>query len=105
MEALRINLDGSTTPPMLKIEGEIDLATTDELAVTLERALADVPNLMVDLEGVTFLGASGVRVFLSAASALNGSGPLRFVHARRLAWLLDVAGLQPIDTIEICDAG
>ena len=105
MEALRIHLDGSTTPPLLKIDGEIDLATTDELGATLEHALADAPNLMVDLEGVTFLGADGVRVFLGAASTLNGSGPLRFVNARRLAWLLDVIGLKAIDTIEICDAG
>jgi anti-anti-sigma factor len=104
MEALRIQLDGSTTPPMLKIDGEIDLATTDELGAALDRALATAPDVVVDLEGVTFIGAAGVRVFITAAAALNGSGPLRFVNARRLAWLLDVTGLAKVDTIEFCDA-
>jgi hypothetical protein len=44
-------------------------------------------------------------VILAAASTLNGSGPLRFVRAQRLAWLLDVVGLGTLRTIEICDAG
>ena len=92
MENLRVRLDDSTTPPVLKIEGEIDLATTDDLGATLDRVLTDTPDVMVDLEGVTFLGVAGVRVFLGAAATLNGAGPLRFVNAQRLAWLLDEIG-------------
>ena len=105
MKALRIRLDDSITPPVLQIEGEIDLATTDELRAELERALEDAPTLVVDLEGVSFLGVAGVRVFLGAAAALDGAGPLRFVNAQRLAWLLDVIGLHAVDTIEIREAG
>ena len=105
MENLTVRLDDSTTPPVLKIEGEIDLATTDDLGAALERVLTDTPDVVVDLEGVTFIGVAGVRVCLGAAAALNGAGPLRFVNAPRLAWLLDVIGLQAVDTIEIREAG
>jgi anti-anti-sigma factor len=105
MEALRIRLDDSASPSVLIIEGEIDLATVDHLRAGLERALTQHTDLVVDLGGVTFLGAAGLRVFLRAASALNGSGPLRFVHAARLAWLLDTVGVNTAEIIDICDAG
>ena len=104
MEALTIVVDDTVSPRVLRIDGEIDMATVDQLRAALGRALADDPTTVVDLGGVTFLGAEGMRVFLGAASELNGSGPLRFVHAQRLAWLLDLVGLNTVTTVEICDA-
>jgi anti-anti-sigma factor len=104
MELLTIRLDDTQTPPRLEIDGEIDLATVDTLRTELARVLADVPTVVVDLDGVTFMGAAAVRVFLGAATALNGSGPLRFVNAERLAWLLDLVGLKTVESIVICDA-
>jgi anti-anti-sigma factor len=105
MQAFAIHLDDATSPSVLTIEGDIDMATVDELREELDRALAHDADVVVDLERVTFLGVAGVRVFLRAAAALNGGGPLRFVHAERLVWLLDVIGLNDVDTIAICDAG
>jgi anti-anti-sigma factor len=105
MEAIMIRLDDSSSPAVLTVEGEIDMATVEVLRAELDRVLADDTDVVVDLGGVSFLGAAGMRVFLGAASTLNGSGPLRFVHAERLEWLLDVVGLGTVDGIEICDAG
>ena len=104
MDALTTSLDREASPPVLSIEGDIDIATEDSLRDALESALAEHPNLVVDMRDVTFIDAAGIRVVLRAAAQLNGSGPLRVVNARRLAWLLDVVGLQSIETIEICDA-
>src|SRR5215218_8550850 len=87
MDALSFSLVREVSPPVLSIEGEIDMATADALRAALEDALAENPDLVVDLQGVTFLDASGIRVFLGAAAGRNGTGPLRFVHARRLQWL------------------
>jgi anti-anti-sigma regulatory factor len=80
------------------------MATVDELRTSLDAVLSDHSDVVVDLGGVTFLGVAGVRVFLRAAAALNGSGPLRFVHAERLVWLLDLIGLDDVTSIEIYDA-
>jgi anti-anti-sigma factor len=88
----------------LRIEGEIDIATAEELRDVLARVLGDTPTTVVDLAGVSFLGVAGVRVLLGAAKAVNGSGPLRFVNAQRLAWLLDLVGPKTVESIEICDA-
>jgi len=101
MDALRIELDEATTPRVLMVKGEIDLGTADELRAALDRALADDPKLVVDLRGVTFIDAAGVRAFLGAAALLNGSGPLRVVNAQRLAWVLGLVGLTDIASIEL----
>jgi anti-anti-sigma factor len=103
MDALSARLDDATAPPVLVVEGEIDLANADELRALLDRTLRDVPELTVDLGGVRFLGAAGVRVFLGAAARLNGTGPLRIVNGGRLAWVLALVGLDGLDTIEILD--
>jgi anti-anti-sigma factor len=105
MQAFAIHLDDATSPPVLTIEGDIDLATVDQLHEELDRVLAADTDVVVDLERVTFLGVAGVRVFLRAGAARNGGGPLRFAHAERLVWLLDLIGLNDVDTIAICDAG
>ena len=105
MDALRIHLDAATTPRVLALAGEIDLATADELRTVLDRTFADDPDVVVDLGGVTFIDAAGIRAFLGAAAVLNGSGPLRVVNARRLAWMLDLVGLAELETIVIDDGG
>ena len=61
MHTFRVRLDDTTDPPVLHIQGEIDLATTDELRAELDRALEDAPTLVVDLEGVTRLPSSASR--------------------------------------------
>jgi anti-anti-sigma factor len=103
MDALTIDLDDASNPRVLTLGGEIDLATADELRAVLDRALADDPDVVVDLRAVTFIDAAGIRAFLGAASVLNGSGPLRIVNAPRLAWMFELVGLGDLDTIEIDD--
>ena len=103
MELLEIELfDGA--PPRLRVEGEIDLATADQLEGALTKTLSEHPDVVVDLAGVSFLGADGIRVLLGAARSLNGSGPLKLVHAERVAWLLRIVGLDEVPAIEFAEA-
>ena len=104
MDALTTRLDLEATPPVLSVEGDIDIATEQMLRRALDAALTEHPHLVVDMRDVAFIDAAGIRVVLGAAAKLNGSGPLRVVNAPRLAWLLDVVGLKTSDAIEICDA-
>jgi anti-anti-sigma factor len=103
MDALTFRLDHEATPPVLSIDGDVDIATADLLRDELASALEAEPRLVVDMDGVQFIDAAGIRAVLGVAATLNGAGPLRFVHAQRLAWLLDVAGLHDLRTIQICD--
>jgi anti-anti-sigma factor len=93
MNGLSIDL-AEGTPPVLCVRGELDLATADEFRSALERAVSADPAVVVDMKDVTFIDLCGLRVILEAAESRNGRGPLRLVNAGRVAWLLDLAGLD-----------
>lgn len=88
-------------PPVLQVDGEIDLSTADHLQAALEEALSTDPHVVVDMAGVTFLDAAGLRVILQAATSLNGAGPLALRNARRAAWVLELVGLPDLPSITI----
>ena len=82
------------SPPVLHVRGELDMATADALRFALKRALTDDPAVLIDMSDVTFVDVAGVRVILEAAARRNGDGPLRLIHAERVAWLLELIGLD-----------
>ena len=103
MEALVVEpTDGS--PPILRLSGELDLATADELRVSLDNALSSGSPLVVDMAGVVFIDASGLRPILQAAASMNGSGPLTLVNAPLASRLLRLTDLTDIPTIVIRDS-
>ena len=103
MDALMIDIVKGS-PPVLHVRGELDMATAEELRVALDRALSDDPTVVVDLGDVPFIDLSGVRVILQTAEARNGHGPLQLVNAPRVAWLLELVGLDEEQaSLHICD--
>ena len=92
-------------PPVLQIAGEIDLATAEALQTALEEAVSIDPRVVVDMAGVTFFDATGLRVVLQAAASRNGAGPLTLLNAPHVAWLLELVGLSELSSIVICEAG
>ena len=103
MDNLRIELERGH-PPILRVSGEIDLATADQFGAALEEAVAVEPDVVVDMGDVTFIDASGLRVILRAAESLNGSGPLVLVNAPRVAQLFEVVGLAETAPIDFREA-
>ncbi len=100
MELLKTRLiDGD--PLVLEVEGEMDVSTADELRAAMETALSKSPNVVVDMAGVTFCDAGGLRAVLEVAAKLNGSGPLTLLNASRVKWLLDLVGMNASPTIVI----
>ena len=62
--------------------GEVDLATGLRLADALREAQANARDVVLDLEGTTFMDMSGVRILLAAAEhARTAAGTLEIVHA------------------------
>jgi anti-sigma B factor antagonist len=92
-------------PPVLQVDGEIDLSTADQLRTALEKTLTTHPNAVVDMAGVTFFDASGLRVILQVAASRNGAGPLPLLNARRVARVLELVGLSDLTSIVIRDPG
>jgi anti-sigma B factor antagonist len=88
-------------PPVLRLEGEIDISTADQLRSALKAALSADANVVVDMAGVTFFDASGIRVVLEMAESRDGLGPLTLLNAGRVAWVLDLVGLNELPSIEV----
>jgi anti-sigma B factor antagonist len=66
-------LDDSVS--LARVQGEIDMATTPDLAEPLLRlAESGKRGLIVDLSDVTFMGASGLHVLEEVQSRLRRSG-------------------------------
>jgi anti-sigma B factor antagonist len=102
MDALLTQLEEGP-PPVLRVAGELDMATADGLRGALEEAVAADPSVVVDLAGVTFVDVMGLRAILEVADSLNGRGPLALVNAPQVARLLRWVGLDGITSIALHD--
>ncbi|MGM1062688.1 STAS domain-containing protein [Saccharothrix sp. Mg75] len=91
---VRCSSDGDET--LVELSGEIDMACDDQFTLAL-RALADRPpaDVVVDLGGVTFFGAAGLRFVAEVRQVLARTGrDLRIANPSRAATkLLDITGL------------
>ncbi|HEY3833308.1 MAG TPA: STAS domain-containing protein [Acidimicrobiia bacterium] len=105
MQLLEIELTRRSSAPVLQVKGEIDIATADQLRDALLEVLSAEPTVAVDMSGVVFIDASGLRVLLEAAASLNGSGPLTLIDAPLVARLLTLIGLEGTPSIELRDGG
>jgi anti-sigma B factor antagonist len=83
--------------------GEIDMSTAPQLRAVLVDRIAAVgaTAVLLDMEGVTFVGSAGVEVLITAAdhSTVNG---VRFgvvaADDHRVARLLQIAGIDHLRT-------
>jgi anti-sigma B factor antagonist len=86
----------------VRLRGELDLATADLAADHLNRLRARHATVVLDLDELSFIDASGLRVILTAAqdarndgwgfTVTRGSAPVR-----RLIELLDLDAHLPLD--------
>jgi anti-anti-sigma factor len=90
---LRVEPCGAFT--VVRVRGEIDLATRDQLRACLATLHGDV---VVDLSAVTFLDSSGMATLLAQATRLDGeSATLRLRRpAGLVARVLHISGLDDL---------
>jgi anti-sigma B factor antagonist len=96
----------STTRPaagqvVIEVNGEVDMLTSPQLrSAVLDQFEPDagVELVVLDLDGVTFLGTSGLAVLIEVREAAHTAGvELRLAcTARRVLRPLTIAGLIPL---------
>jgi anti-sigma B factor antagonist len=90
----RVERTGDRT---LRLIGELDLSSFEIAMAELEPLLAEGGNLELDLEDLTFLDSSGIRVLIKCRTGLEGRGRLRLRGANpHVAKILEIAGLQDL---------
>ncbi|MGH3786750.1 MAG: STAS domain-containing protein [Pseudonocardiaceae bacterium] len=84
---------------VVRVSGELDLLTTPLLEIRLQQCIEKrVGHLVVDLGGVTFLGAAGLTSLVAARKAATGLGVqlhLSGTDHRAVARPLDITMLRP----------
>ena len=84
----------------LYVDGEIEMSNLDVFATAL-RALTDTPSptVRIDLEGVTFLAAAGVRTLIRDTAPYRDRGAVEIhatPHITRILQLLDIHRLPQL---------
>lgn len=68
---------------MLRLSGELDLATVDKLRDAVKDSLSGSRHLVLDLSGLAFIDSSGLRELYRATTASGRDG-----------WRLELVGAQ-----------
>jgi anti-sigma B factor antagonist len=102
-DLVQVAVHGDASGVLITVAGELDLASTPELAAALHDAVMQgVPIVGLDLRAVTFFGSDAVRAVLGAnADARRRGVPLVVHHPSRIVRkVLELCGALDVLTIE-----
>jgi anti-anti-sigma factor len=100
---LSVTVSHEAAAILLVVRGELDLASAPVLAVALDDVATGAPEVVLDLDGLTFFGSTGVNVLVDACRRLADTGTQLRVRVDRpltrrvieLCGLADVLALSP----------
>ncbi|KZB79231.1 SpoIIE family protein phosphatase [Amycolatopsis regifaucium] len=93
--AMDVPVDDTPGEPVLRLTGDLDLATTADARQALLHRIetADAPELTIDLTGVRYLSSCGIALLLDAAGLASGLDTTLTV--------LTTAGSMPLRILEL----
>ena len=104
-DELHIVLDRDGPDAVVRLVGEVDMANAPELEATLLTAVADdARRLVVDVDGLSFIDSSGLRVLAITARTLAGADAPRPMVVRGahgpVRRILEITGLDAVLGVE-----
>ena len=75
-----MKLEITPTDVGYRLEGELDMATADDLGELLKETERHGDPVVLDFEGISFMDSSGLRVLLEAASSEDVGTSVVIVH-------------------------
>ena len=84
---------------VIELTGELDMASAPRLVALLDRMLVIPEQIVVDVEGLTFIDSSGLGLLLRASQLVEGRIRLRGC-SQQMARVLDISGLSSAFTLE-----
>ncbi|MCR5061435.1 MAG: STAS domain-containing protein [Saccharofermentans sp.] len=98
---LNISKNLSDTKLSVALEGRLDTTTAPEFEDALNENIANVTELIIDLEKLEYISSAGLRVLLSAQKTMNKQGSLVIRNSSdEIKEIFDVTGFSDILTIE-----
>lgn len=101
-EELRTSTVTSDGATVVSVQGEVDLASADELRDVLHEALGTSPEVTVDLTELTFIDSSGLSALVDAHRHARDVGGVLVLRnpTPMLRRLLDITKLDTLLVIE-----
>ena len=88
-------LNGSTLE--IALEGRLDTTTAPELEAELKKSLDGADSLALDFSKLDYISSAGLRVLLSAHTAMSGKGGMKLTHVNEIVQeVFDVTGFSDI---------
>ena len=98
---LNINKTIENGKAVFSLEGRLDTVTAPELEASLQEALVETTNLVLDFEKLDYISSAGLRVLLSAQKIINNQGTMKVIHVNdTIMEIFEVTGFNEILTIE-----
>jgi anti-sigma B factor antagonist len=101
-QEFKIEERNTSSPPVIAVSGEIDVATAPQLRESLHRVIAQgEATVVLDLLGVTFLDSTALGVLVGALKRCRElGGELHLVVADpRILKIFEITGLTNVFTI------
>ncbi len=96
-----VTVASAEQPPVVAVEGDVDLANVGEFENAMARALNGSPELTVDLTGVSYCDSSAVRALFSLAATTKLT--MVVSSTGNIKTLLGISGLDRVATTVIKD--
>jgi anti-sigma B factor antagonist len=89
-------------PPGLRLDGEVDLASAEELSSALEPHVRRGGDVTLDVARVRFMGSSGILVLVRALNSLEGRGRLVLLDPPEgIRRLIEITGLDRVEHLDV----
>jgi anti-sigma B factor antagonist len=86
-----MQLQITRTEDGFRLDGELDMATADDLSQIFRDAPSNDP-IVLDFSGVSFMDSSGLRALLEGAGQPTGCGPVVIVNpSAQVRRVLDIS--------------
>jgi anti-anti-sigma factor len=87
-----MQLQITATDGGFRLEGELDMATADDLSRLLRDASTVGDPIVLDFAGVSFMDSSGLHALLELAGKPNGCGPVVILNpSAQVRRVLDIS--------------
>ena len=85
----------------LVVSGRLDTQTAPDLENEIEASLADVKELIFDVEGLDYVSSAGLRVILKAQKIMNSQGSMKLINVNdSIMEVFDITGFLDILNVE-----
>lgn len=96
-----VTVASAEQPPVVAVEGDVDLANVSEFENAMSRAVNGSPELTVDLTGVSYCDSSAVRALFALAATTKLT--MIVSPTGHIKTLLGISGLDRVAAMVVKD--